>query len=100
MSKIRPTPPPGSTISWSTSRSISCNLSGTGSQQPLSKFPCRSGTGRSFASAWRRTMQTPALADSGQTSVQTSIATRETVQTSDSPGGMPLLTHLFLVELL
>ena len=55
MSRIVPLLLQGSTISRSTSRSISCNLSGTGLRRPLSKFPCLSGTGRSFASAWRRT---------------------------------------------
>jgi hypothetical protein len=45
-------------------------------------------------------MRTPPLADSGQTFVQKSSASCEIVEISDSPGGMPLLTPLFLVELL
>jgi hypothetical protein len=45
-------------------------------------------------------MRTLVLADPGQTSAQTSSASCEIVEISDSPGGMPLLRPLFLVELL
>jgi hypothetical protein len=62
MSKMVPLLLQGSTISRSTSRSILCNLSGTGSRKRLCKFLCLSGIDRSFASAWRHTMRAPALA--------------------------------------
>lgn len=67
---------------------------------PLSKFQFPSRTGKSFASAWHRTMRTPVLADSGQTSALAVSASCEIVEISDSLGGMPLPTPLFLIELL
>ena len=50
-------------------------------------------------SAWRRTMRTLAMTDSGQTFAPTLSASCEILEISDFSGGRPLLTRFFLIEL-
>ena len=65
MSKIVPTPPPGFDDLSVDEQIDLYNRCGTGSRRPLSKFLCRNGISKFFASAWPRTRRTQTLVDLG-----------------------------------
>ena len=99
MSKMVPTPPPGfDDLSVDEQidfvQSLWDRIAATSWQVPVPEWHRQI-----IRERLARTIRTPALADSGQMSAQTSSENYEIVEISDSPGGMPLLMPLFMVEL-